>query len=1260
MAENYEVRATLSARDQNMSSTFDHLYNQSGSLMERLKSGIGFGAMASIGSQAISMLTSAIGDFASSVIEAGSSFEASMSEVSAISGATGAEIDALTEKAKEMGSSTKFTATESSQALKYMAMAGWKTEDMLNGLDGVMNLAAASGEDLATTSDIVTDALTAFGMAAEESSHFADILAAASSNANTNVSMLGESFKYVAPVAGSLGYSAEDVSIALGLMANSGIKASQAGTALRRMLNNMAGNNKEVKVAMNDLGISLTDQSGKMKDLRTVITDLRTAFSGLGEAEKASYASTLAGTTGMSGLLAIVNATDEDFNKLASSIDNCDGTAKRMADTMNDNLAGKMTILGSAMEGLGIAAYDHLSAPFQEAVELITEKIGVLTESMKNGKLGDIMDSIGKGAKNAAKAAGKAFDFIVEHGEQVITVLGGIASAFAAIKAGNALRRIPGLITALIGPLSKMGPLMSSGFSRTTAFLGVLEAGSGPFKSFAASALNAGGGLKGIASAALGCVSPVGAAVTAVGLLAGGLGAWAIANRDLLPGNSEIERQVKKLKNTYSEYAETVKHNQETRQEEIDTSSTEALKAEELADRIETLASKTNKSAAEKAYLKSMIEELNKIIPDLNLQYEEETDKLNQTTDAINNKIEAMKREAEVAAIRAAQDEVSADMADGTREQIKAQEKLGELQDNLAAKQKAYQDAYLEYKQAGKNATTEQQQRMVDTGREWRQAKQAVEEAQGTVDGYTETLKDLENEYGALTAREQQVFNKEHWPEVVAEAESTGIKIPQKLKEGIESGQMMIPASVAELKSLMKWDDLVSEAQKKGIEIPHGLASGIQDGTADPAQAAAYLETILSDKFQGLEAQAAAHGFSIPEKMAEGIQSGAVDPKDAIEYVNQRINEYEPVAEEFLAKGHTIPEAISQGINDGSISVSEATQALRDQIAFEDLAEQASQHGVNVPSYLAEGMLSGALTLEDATDQLMQLAKEHMSNPDAAAASGAQMVEAYNAAIEGGSSSTEAAAAALAQCLGTSLINGSTDASPAGLKAATELAGGLDQGQPQVQTSAKNLTDQAVQGTSNIAGLTENGAKGGDAFATAMGGKTSSALSAADALTQASASGTATAEWMLTDNGVNAGQGFAAGLLAAEDKVRAAAAHLASIAAEASRKALDEHSPSKVFRKIGEFAGQGMAIGIRSMAQDVEKAADQMIAVPEMAIASLDGFTLPDGSFEQSSRDVLIEVPIELDSRIIAKGTAAFVKEELDRRDKISVRLAGG
>ena len=290
-------------------------------------------------------VTAGVAAIGTAAVKTASDFDAEMSKVSAISGATGEDFDALRDKAREMGSKTKFSASESAEAMEYMAMAGWKTEDMLEGIEGIMNLAAASGEDLGTTSDIVTDALTAFGLSAQDSGHFADILAAASSNANTNVSMLGESFKYVAPVAGSLGMSAEDTSVALGLMANSGIKASQAGTALRSILTRMAKPTKQSQAALDALGLSLTDEQKNVKDLATLMGDMREAFSHCNDAEKAQYAALLAGQEGMSGLLAIVNASEADYNKLTGAIENCDGSAEDMALTMQDNLQGQLTIM---------------------------------------------------------------------------------------------------------------------------------------------------------------------------------------------------------------------------------------------------------------------------------------------------------------------------------------------------------------------------------------------------------------------------------------------------------------------------------------------------------------------------------------------------------------------------------------------------------------------------------------------------------------------------------------------------------------------------------------------------------------------------------------------------------------------------------------------------------------------------------------------------------------------------------------------------
>lgn len=367
------------------------------------------------GKKLTSTVTAGVVGLGVASVKTAADFESAMSEVSAISGATGDDFNALAEKAREMGSKTKFSATESAEAMNYMAMAGWKTEDMLSGIEGIMNLATASGEDLATTSDIVTDALTAFGLSAKDSSHFADVLAASASNANTNVSMMGESFKYCAPTAGALGYSVEDVGVAIGLMGNAGIKASQAGTALNNLFTRLAKPTDESATAMERLGITLADDQGQMYSFGEIMEQLRNSFGainmpieefnnqiavldqaledgtitedkynkaieeltmqayGAEGAEKARAAAMLAGQTGMSGMLAIVNASTEDYNKLRVAIDECDGTAERMSEIMQNNLNGQIENLKSAVSEAGIAIGQELLPTIKDIVENIKE-----------------------------------------------------------------------------------------------------------------------------------------------------------------------------------------------------------------------------------------------------------------------------------------------------------------------------------------------------------------------------------------------------------------------------------------------------------------------------------------------------------------------------------------------------------------------------------------------------------------------------------------------------------------------------------------------------------------------------------------------------------------------------------------------------------------------------------------------------------------------------------------------------------------------
>lgn len=439
-------------------------------------------------------------------------FDAQMSKVKAISGATGDEFDQLRDKAREMGANTKYSATEAGEAFEYMGMAGWKTEDMLEGISGIMNLAAASGEELGTTSDIVTDALTAFGMTAEESGRFADILAAAATNANTNVAMMGESFKYVAPVAGALGYSAEDVAVALGLMANSGIKADMAGTSLRNMFQRMAKPTKESQMAMDRLGLSLTDSEGNMLSFKQIMDQLRISFSeinmsaedydkalddldqqladgtltqkkydaeleelnkqafGAEGAEKARAAAMLGGTRAMSGLLAIANAAETDYQQLNDAINNSSETFARLADgsvvplnealasgaevletyngqaeamaaTMQDNLTGDITVLKSQLQELAISLGDLLMPALREVVGGIQ---GVV----------DWLNSLDEGTKETilqvALVAAAVGPVILVIGK-IITGISGLITAVGTIT--NAIGTVTGVLAGVTAPM---------------------------------------------------------------------------------------------------------------------------------------------------------------------------------------------------------------------------------------------------------------------------------------------------------------------------------------------------------------------------------------------------------------------------------------------------------------------------------------------------------------------------------------------------------------------------------------------------------------------------------------------------------------------------------------------------------------------------------------------------------------------------------------------------------------------------------------
>lgn len=397
---------------------------------------------------------------------AGASFESQMSTVQAISQASESEMARLKALAKQMGIETKFSATEAGQGLEYMAMAGWDVDSMLAGLPGIMNLAAASEEDLGQVSDIVTDAMTAFNLEASRSAEFADVLAQASARSNTDVAMMGQTFKYVAPVAGALGFSIQDTATAIGLMANAGIKGEQAGTSLRAIFSRIVKPTAEVEAAMSRIGLTVSNSDGSMRSLDEILRDLRTGFAGLSESERASTAASLAGQEAMSGMLALINASGEDYEKLSDSIYHAKGAAEEMAGVRMDNLKGDITLLKSSAEGAGIAIYEGLSEPLREGVQTGTEWLNSFTESVEEN-----LPTIRREVKSAGNVLMGFVDPVLElgswflqHPEVIQGGLTGLVSTLLTFKAAKGITSAVKLFGSLSGMI-KAWPVAAAGLA---------------------------------------------------------------------------------------------------------------------------------------------------------------------------------------------------------------------------------------------------------------------------------------------------------------------------------------------------------------------------------------------------------------------------------------------------------------------------------------------------------------------------------------------------------------------------------------------------------------------------------------------------------------------------------------------------------------------------------------------------------------------------------------------------------------------------
>lgn len=1210
---------------------------------------------------------------AKKTIDVGKSFEAGMSEVQAISGASGKDLEKLSAKAKQMGATTKFSATESATALKYMAMAGWKTNQMVSGLSGVMNLAAASGEDLGTVSDIVTDSMTAFGLKAKDSGHFADVLAKASSSSNTNVAMMGETFKYVAPLAGSMKYSIEDTATAIGLMANAGIKGSQAGTELRSILTRLVKPPKDAAAALSALGISTTKADGSMKPMRQTMAELREKFSGLTDSQKSQYAAAIAGQEAMSGLLAIVNASDSDFNKLQKAIDNSSGAAKKQADIMNNNLQGALYDLGSAAEAVGIGIYEYIKTPLTKAVGVGTKQLRILSSKLKKGgikkivpeeaintveNLGTVAKAVGGGG---LKVLGAAAKLVGNNMEVALPVATSLLTVFKGYKA------VTTVVTAF-----RTVSAATEGASTGVQILGTAIQ---LFTGKTISATTATAAFKTVCTALGG---PVGIGVVAVGALAAGVAAYALTQKKAVTEADRYYSSCTKLKKKQEEMAASIKSLHKENQKNVDSTRANGVHADQLYQRLTKLMNVEHKSAGTKAQIVSVVEQLNELLPGLNLEYDKEADKLNKSTSAIKKNIAALKEQAMAKAYQKGMESAASKVAKADIENEKAIKKKTEATNKYnAAVEKMNQvtakvnqgkitTSSDEYKKASNDLTKYYDAMMT--------ANKAVEQSGKNLNAAQKELTTYTDKYTAQTNYTEYLKSLD---DLAKQAKIKASDIPKSVGEGIKQGVYANPTSGKELKSLIKLDNLVNsdqlaKMQEQGMKIPQYLSKGISDGSISFKSAAKQMQNAIN--WTDLIQKAKDAGVKVPDSVAQGISSGQYAVPTSVQAVKNLVT-FEDLKTKAQQGGVQVPDYLANAITSGSGKPKEAAAALSRVISFQEAITKAGIDGSKIPTELATKVAQGKTPVQDAIKELTKIDLSGDQNAfglTKAIDSTAQKTKSQAAKIKNSlkigkvdnsaaASSFDAIATKTGKAATTVKKNSTaikkaskitaTNNSSAGVQSFNSYLSSFSKGSGKAKSAADKISKTTAAGLASGSGKAKTaGGKMTSEFSKGITSKSGTSKSAGSKVAKAGSSGASAQKSSFVSVGGNLSLGLASGIRSNSGAVSAAARETVRAAVAAAKAEGKIHSPSRVMDSdVGKWMPLGMAAGIRKHTKDVEDASGEMANASVEATATALGIHSPSRVYKDAV------------GKNIPKGVAKGVREgqtELNAEMNLAVNEA--
>lgn len=1094
-------------------------------------------------------------------INAGRSFEAGMSEVKAISGASRKDLEALTNKAKEMGATTKFSATQASEGLKYMAMAGWNSQQMIAGLPGVMNLAAASGENLGTVSDIVTDALTAMGLKASDSAHFADVLATAASSSNTNVAMMGETFKYAAPVAGALGYNIEDLAQAIGLMGNAGIKSSQAGTSLRSILTRLAKPPKDCANAMEDYGISIKNSDGSMKSLMEVMENMRDSLQGLPKDEQSAAAAALGGQEAMSGLLAIVNASESDFNKLSKAIDNASGVAQDQADIMNDNLQGALYELGSAAESAGIELYDNIKEPAKKAVRAAATEIRSLSTTIKHDgikaivpeetittvkNLGDAAKSVGGGG---LKALGAAAQFA---GENIQVVLPLAAGLLTVVKGYTVIKNITTAFTATQAAMAGASTGMTLLGTAVKLFTGETIAAT-----TATGLLNAG-------IAALG--GPLGIAILAGGALTAGLVAYSLTQKKSTTEADKFAQSCKKLKKEQDEVADSIRSMKKENENNVSEVRTQGVQADNLLSKLKSLISIQKKDAGTKQQIKSTVQQLNDILPDLNLQYDEQKDKLNKSTAAIEKNIKALKEQAMAKAYQSGMENAAEKVA---KAEIANQNATDKYTQALEKKNKAQEKFDKLEKEKGLGSGNKELAKAAEDLMKYEKSLQTTEKALDKSEKNLDTAnKELATYSDKFTTQTNYSDFLSNLDKLAKDAGIKAKKIPETVLENIKAGNYKAPTTGEGLNRLINLDGLIQQAQEAGIEIPQYLLQGISDGSINFQTAIDQMNNLIN--FNDAVQKAGLSGKEISEELVQSIMQGKTSVNDAIKQL-QSGSDASP-----LEKPKKITKKDANEIKKDIDSVGKGQIPGVKTSGFTSSMNAVSKKGKTT----AKDVSKSGKDIEKNT-------KLKASNNTAAAK---KTYSGYTTEGKKAVTTTKKTGKEISKNGASGASSASSQWKSAGSKNAKSYISGLSSQKGSVQKAGKTLSTTAKTGANsgkagfvsagkNMAAGVASGIHAGTPFVAAAA---RSAVRAAVAAARSAAKIKSPSRVMKNEVGTYLPLGMAAGIKDNTDVVEKESRAMCASALTASADELDIHSPSRKFKKIiGKNIPKGIAKGVR-------------------------------------------------------------------------------